>query len=225
MIIPSTINAITFLETGLLAIGYFVVAVIVWIMSYMLGTVRILLLAGMIVMFPLSIALRDFYYTQKLGRIIEDTLFGLMLVSILSSVMLSLATYLSQNWNSSANMFRLAGIQPQWVAITAVLTAMVAVTILTPYTSATYQIVSETGMVAGGVASAVWLGAYSGGVTGFIGNASHSVINRLGTGFTGAVGGGLTHGITAGILAVSGKSAGHAISHFNEVMKKLSNID
>jgi len=225
MIIPSTINAITLFETGLLAIGYFVVAVIVWIMSYMLGTVRILLLAGMIVMFPLSIALRDFYYTQKLGRIIEDTLFGLMLASILSSVMLSLATYLLQNWNSSANMFRLAGIQPQWVAITAVLTAMVAVTILAPYTSATYQIVSETGMVAGGVASAVWLGAYSGGVTGFMGNASHSTAERIWTGFTGALGGGLTHGITASISAVSGKSAGHAISHFNEVMKKLSNID
>jgi hypothetical protein len=149
MIIPSTINAITLFETGLLAIGYFVVAVIVWIMSYMLGTVRILLLAGMIVMFPLSIALRDFYYTQKLGRIIEDTLFGLMLASILSSTMLSVATYLLQNWNSSANMFRLAGIQPQLVAITAVLTSIVAVTIYAPYTSATYQVVAETEMVAG----------------------------------------------------------------------------
>jgi len=187
--------------------------------------VRILLLAGMVAMFPLSIALRDFYYTQKLGRIIEDTLFGLMLASILSSVMLSVATYLLQNWNSSANMFRLAGIQPQWVAITAVLTAMVAVTILAPYTSATYQIVSETGMIAGGVASAVWLGAFSGGVTGFMGNASHSVMQRIGTGFTGALGGGLTHGITAGLTAVSDKSAKHAISHATEVMKKLINID
>ena len=80
-------------------------------------------------------------------------------------------------------------------------------------------------MVAGGVASAVWLGAYSGGVTGFMGNASSSVMNKLRTGFTGALGGGLTHGLTAGISAISGKSAGHAISHFNEVMKKLSNID
>jgi predicted lipid-binding transport protein (Tim44 family) len=58
-----------------------------------------------------------------------------------------------------------------------------------------------------------------------MGNASHSVIKKLGTGFTGALGGGLTHGLTAGISAVSGKSAGHAISHFHEVMKKLSNID
>jgi hypothetical protein len=179
----------------------------------------------MIVMFPLSIALRDFYYTQKLGRIIEDTLFGLVLATILSSVMLSVATYLLQNWNSSANMFRLAGIQPQLVAITAVLTSLVAVTIYAPYTSATYQVVAETEMVAGGVASAVWLGAYSGGVTGFIINATHSTAERIWTGFTGAVGGGLTNGITAGISAVSGKSAGHAISHFNEVMKKLSNID
>ena len=225
MILPSTLTPITILETGLLAIGYFVVAVIVWIMSYMLGTVRILLLAGMIVMFPLSIDLRDFHYTQKLGRIIEDTLFGLMLASILSSVMLSLATYLLQNWNSSANMFRLAGIQPQWVAITAVLTSLVAVTILAPYTSATYQIVSETGMVAGGVASAVWLGAFSGGTVGYFGNPSPFRGERIISGLAGAFGGGLTHGITAGISAVSGKSAGHAISHFNEVMKKVVNID
>ena len=225
MILPSTITPITILETGILAVGYFVVTVIVWIMSYMLGTVRILLLAGMITMFPLSLALRDFYYTQKLGRIIEDTLFGLMLASILSSTMLSVATFLLQNWNSSANMFRLAGIQPQWVAITAVLTAMVAVTILAPYTSATYQIVSETAMVAGGVASAVWLGAFSGGVQGFMGNASSLLSQRLWTGFTGAVGGGLTHGITAGISAISGKSTGHAVSHLHEVMRKLTNTD
>ena len=46
MIFPSTITPITVLETSLLGVGYFVVAVIVWIMSYMLGTVRILLLAG-----------------------------------------------------------------------------------------------------------------------------------------------------------------------------------
>jgi hypothetical protein len=94
MIFPSTITPITLLETTLLGVGYFVVTVIVWIMSYMLGIVRILLLAGMIVMFLLSIALRDFYYTQKLGRIIEDTLFGLTLASILSSTMLSVAIYL-----------------------------------------------------------------------------------------------------------------------------------
>ncbi|MFP3317530.1 MAG: hypothetical protein RXN79_03980, partial [Candidatus Nanopusillus sp.] len=115
MIFPSTITPVTLFETTLLGVGYFEVTIIVWIMSYMLGTVRMLLLAGMIAMFPLSVALRDFYYTQKLGRIIEDTLFGLMLATILSSTMLSVATYLLQNWNSSANMFRLAGIQPQWV--------------------------------------------------------------------------------------------------------------
>ena len=80
-------------------------------------------------------------------------------------------------------------------------------------------------MIAGGVASAVWLGAFSGGVTGFMGNASSLLGERLWTGFTGAVGGGLTHGITAGLSAVSDKSAKHAISHSAEGMKKLFNID
>jgi hypothetical protein len=225
MIFPSTVTAITVLETGLLAVGYFVVAVIVWIMSYMLGTVRILLLAGMIAMFPLSLALRDFHYTQKLGRIIEDTLFGLMLASILSSVMLSVATYLLQNWNSSANMFRLAGIQPQWVAITAVLTAMVAVTILAPYTSATYQIVSETGMVAGGVASAMWLGALSGGIQGYMGNASPFIGEKVMSGIGSAFGGGATHFVSSGLSAVSGKHSSQAVSHFTQVMRTLTNTD
>jgi len=225
MLFPSVWTAITVLETSLLIVGYLVVAVIVWIMSYMLGTVRILLLAGMIAMFPLSIALRDFHYTQKLGRIIEDTLFGLMLASILSSVMLSVATYLLQNWNSSANMFRLAGIQPQWVAITAVLTAMVAVTILAPYTSATYQIVSETGMVAGGVASAVWLGALSGGIQGFMGSASTSFGSKAVTGLKGALGGATTHFASSGLSAVSGKHSSQAVSHFTQVMRTLTNTD
>jgi len=80
-------------------------------------------------------------------------------------------------------------------------------------------------MVAGGVASAVWLGAFSGGTVGYFGNPSPFRGERIISGLGGAFGGGLTHGITAGISAVSGKSAGHAISHFNEVMKKLTNID
>jgi len=189
------------------------------------GTVRILLLAGMIAMFPLSIALRDFHYTQKLGRIIEDTLFGLMLASILSSVMLSVATYLLQNWNSSTNMFRLAGIQPQWVAITAVLTAMVSVTILAPYTSTTYQIVAETGMVTGGVASAVWLGAISGGIQGYMGNASPFRGEKVISGIGSAFGGGFTHFLSSGLSAVSGKHSSHAISHFTQVMRTLTNTD
>jgi hypothetical protein len=221
MIFPSTITPITVLETSLLAFGYFVVAVIVWIMSYMLGTVRILLLASMIVMFPLSIALRDFYYTQKLGRIIEDTLFGLMPASILSSTMLSVATYLLQNWNSSANMFRLAGIQPQWVAITAVLTSLVAVTILAPYTSATYQIVSETGMVARGVALAVWLGAFTGGVQSAVANPLGS---KIASGVLGSIGGGVMHGTISSVSAISGSHSSYAVSHLAETLKKITNL-
>ncbi|MGC8557791.1 MAG: hypothetical protein ACP5NC_02210 [Nitrososphaeria archaeon] len=219
MILPSSVSPITILETGVLAAGYAVAAVITWIMTFMLGTVRILLLAGMIVMFPLSVALRDFRYTQKLGRIIEDTLFGLMLATVLSSVMLSVATYLLMNWNSPANMFRLAGIMPQWVAITAVITAMVAVTILAPYTATTYQTVSQVGLVAGGVAMSTWMGAVGGGITGFKGTGAFTDALRQGLASGGA---GFLH---SGSAAIGGIHTREEASRIASILRKFGGSD
>ncbi|MDG6931772.1 MAG: hypothetical protein JRN26_02950 [Nitrososphaerota archaeon] len=166
MVLPSTLTAVSLLTTGVLFVGYIVVTVILWIMNYILGTVRILLVAGMIILFPLSVALRDFHYTQKLGRMIEDTLFGLMLATILSASMLGITAYLLQNWNTVDNMFRIAGIQSQWVAISAVLGALLAPTVLAPLVSTVYMASTQVASVAGGVASAVWMGALSGGASG-----------------------------------------------------------
>ncbi|MGC8569450.1 MAG: hypothetical protein ACP5LW_05545 [Nitrososphaeria archaeon] len=167
LVIPSTLTLTTALETGVLGLGYVIAGVILWLMSFMLGTVRILLLAGMITLFPLSIALRDFRYTQKLGRMIEETLLGLMLATILSASMLGVAYYLLSNWSSPENMFRLAGIQPQWVAMSAVLGAILAPAVLAPLLSAVYESASAIASVAGGVATAAWLGVASGGVLGY----------------------------------------------------------
>ncbi len=171
LIFPSAIDVWSLLTTAIMFIGYVVVTVILWIMNYILGTVRILLIAGMIIMFPLSLALRDFYYTAKLGRMIEDTLFGLMLATMLSAVMLGVAEYLLSNWNSVDNMFRLAGIQPQWVAISAVLGALLAPTVLAPLVSTVYMATTEVASVAGGVAVAMGMSAVSGGVSGGLGAA------------------------------------------------------
>jgi hypothetical protein len=157
-------------------IAYVVVWIITWIMLYLLGTVRILLLAAMLIMFPLSVALRDIRFTSKLGRMIEDTLFGIMLASILSSSALATVSWLLTNWNST-NIFVLGGFQPQWVAIAGVLVAILAPTVLAPLTSTMYEVTSQAAMAgasvgymvaseAGGGAVAGWqaVGAAGGGI-------------------------------------------------------------
>ncbi|MGC8773567.1 MAG: hypothetical protein ACP5RJ_08950, partial [Conexivisphaera sp.] len=84
IIVPPHLNFFSFIWMTVFLVAYAVVWAIMWIMIYLLGTVRILLIAAMLVMFPLSVALRDVPFTSKLGRMIEDTLFGLMLATILS---------------------------------------------------------------------------------------------------------------------------------------------
>ena len=165
MIVPPQLTIETIIGTAILGVGYIAVTVITEIMNFLLGTIRILLIAGMIALFPLSVALRDFYYTQKLGRMIEDTLFGLMLATILSASMLGIAEYLLSNWSSPENMFRVAGIQPQWVAISAVLGALLAPTVLAPLVSTVYMAASDVASIAGGVATAFWFGGLSGGLS------------------------------------------------------------
>ncbi len=220
LLFPSTINGVTLLTTGVMVIGYAVVTVIMWIMTYMLGTVRILLIAGMIVMFPLSLALRDFYYTQKLGRMIEDTLFGLMLTTILSSVMLGITGYLLANWNSIDNMFRLAGIQSQWVAISAVLGAILAPTVLAPLVSTVYFATTEVASVAGGVAVSMGMGAVSGGVSGGLG-ASGSMGHRVASGLIGAGKGNLQTLSTLPSSIANSKTPSSLGHHENNLLKMI----
>ncbi|MEM4067823.1 MAG: hypothetical protein QXV17_13285 [Candidatus Micrarchaeaceae archaeon] len=164
IIFSASNNIFAILASGVLTIAYAVVALIVVIMMYLVGTVRIFLLGGMIVMFPLSIALRDIPFTQKLGKIIEDTLFGLILATILSAVMLGVAGTLLMNWNTTNNIFVTAGIPSQWVAAAAVIVAILAPTVLAPLTSTVYQTTSQVAMAGGSVAFAVGSGAFTGGL-------------------------------------------------------------
>ena len=180
LLFPSALTPISIISTSILFVGYAVVDAILWILNFMLGTIRILLIAGMIILFPLSVALRDFRYTSKLGRMIEETLFGLMLATILSASMLGIANFLLTNWSSPANMFRLAGVQSQWVAISAVVGALLAPTVLAPLVSAVYESTSMMASVAGGIATAQLMGLASG------------MLEGAGSGMKGvAVGGGI----------------------------------
>jgi hypothetical protein len=189
--------ALTFTIFG---IAYTVAWIITWIMLYLLGTVRILLLAAMLIMFPLSVALRDIRFTAKLGRMIEDTLFGIMLASILSSSALATVSWLLTNWNSE-NIFVLGGFQPQWVAIAGVLVAILAPTVLAPLTSTMYEVTSQVAMAGGSVAYMVGTEAVGGGVAGW--QAVRAARGNVGKVFLGGIIGAGTYGGTAAATHLS----------------------
>jgi hypothetical protein len=171
-------------ETMIFGIAYTVVWIITWIMIYLLGTVRILLLAAMLIMFPLSVALRDIRFTAKLGRMIEDTLFGIVLATILSSSALATVSWLLTNWTSE-NIFVLGGFQPQWVAIAGVLVAILAPTVLAPLTSTVYEVTSQTAMAGASVGYMVATEAIGGGVAGW--QAVRAARGNIGKAFLGGI--------------------------------------
>ena len=201
---PASGGLYSILTSTVLGIAYFIVAMVVTIMMYLVGTVRIFLVGGMIVMFPLSVALRDIPFTQKLGRIIEDTLFGLILATVLSSAMLGVAGTLLSNWNATGNIFVLAGIPSQWMAAAAVIVAILAPTVLAPLTSTVYQTTSQIAMSAGSVASAVYLGFG----TGAIGTAG----SLSGMGGIGGIGGGIGGAGGGAAAATAGQTAAGQMS-------------
>ncbi|MFP3137791.1 MAG: hypothetical protein RXS42_06120 [Nitrososphaeria archaeon] len=184
IIVPPQLNLWTIFETAIFGIAYTVVWIITWIMIYLLGTVRILLLAAMLIMFPLSVALRDIRFTAKLGRMIEDTLFGIMLASILSSSALATVSWLLTNWNSE-NIFVLGGFQPQWVAIAGVLVAILAPTVLAPLTSTMYEVTSQVAMAGGSVAYMVATEGAGGFVAGA--QAVRAARGNIGKAFLGGI--------------------------------------
>jgi len=192
----------TLFFTGVFMIAYMVVWIITWIMLYLLGTVRILLLAAMLIMFPLSVALRDIRFTSKLGRMIEDTLFGIMLASILSASALATVSWLLTNWNST-NIFVLGGFQPQWVAIAGVLVAILAPTVLAPLTSTMYEVTSQAAMAGASVGYMVASEAGGGFVAGA--QAVKGAGGNIGKQFLGGVAGAGAYGgmATAGHVFAS----------------------
>jgi len=184
IIAPPQWNLWTIFETAIFGIAYTVVWIITWIMIYLLGTVRILLLAAMLIMFPLSVALRDIRFTSKLGRMIEDTLFGIMLATILSSSALATVSWLLTNWNSE-NIFVIGGFQPQWVAIAGVLVAILAPTVLAPLTSTMYEVTSQVAMAGGSVAYMVATEGAGGFVAGA--QAVRAARGNIGKAFLGGI--------------------------------------
>lgn len=220
---------------GLMWIAYAVSWIISWVMLFLLGTVRILLLSGMIAMFPLSVALRDIRFTSKLGRMIEDTLFGIMLAAILSASVLSTVSWLLTNWNS-ANIFVLGGFQPQWVAIAGVLLAIMAPTVLAPLTATVYETVSEASMFSGSIAYMVGVEALGGGI--MAGRAAAAIggggtpvsgagVGAAGRGFNlrAAVRGAAKHGaLAAGVHLAHAPLQGHGVRSAGRALQHIDRL-
>lgn len=173
----------TLLTNSFFQIVFFIISGIIYIMLFFLGVARIFLIGAMIVAFPLSMGLRLIPFTRKLSSMIDDTLFGLMLASVMSAVVLGVGSYILSPsvWNSSSGniFFQAVGQNGQnWVAAAALLTAILLPTVLAPLTATIFQTASQLAMTGVGVATMIASGAATGAIGGL--GAAGSAVGTLG---------------------------------------------
>jgi len=174
----------TLLTNSFFQIVFFIISGVIYIMLFFLGVARIFIIAAMIVAFPLSMGLRLIPFTRKLSSMIDDTLFGLMLASVMSAVVLGVGSYILSPsvWNSSSgNIFFQAVGQnggQNWVAAAALLTAILMPTVLAPLTATVFQAASQVAMTGVGVGTMIAAGVATGGAGGL--SAAGSAVGTLG---------------------------------------------
>ena len=174
----------TLLTNSFFQIVFFIISGVIYIMLFFLGVARIFIIAAMIVAFPLSMGLSPDSLHEEVSSMIDDTLFGLMLASVMSAVVLGVGSYiLSPNvWNSSSgNIFFQAVGQnggQNWVAAAALLTAILMPTVLAPLTATVFQAASQVAMTGVGVATMIASGVATGGAGGL--SAAGSAVGTLG---------------------------------------------
>ena len=173
----------TLLTNSFLQIVFFVVSGIIYVMLFFLGVARIFLVGAMIVAFPLSMGLRLIPFTRKLSSMIDDTLFGLMLASIMSAIVLGVGSYILSPsvWTSSSGniFFQAVGQNGEnWVAAAALLTAILMPTVLAPLTATIFQTASQVAMTGVGVATTIGSAVATGGIGGL--GAAGSAVTTLG---------------------------------------------
>ena len=175
--------------TGITEIAVWIMALIAWLMMNFLGIVRLFLISVLLVAFPLSMGMRLIPFTQKLSQMVDDTLYGLILASIMSAMVLGVAANVISNYNGS--VFQTAiGNQTDWVAIAAIFAAILMPTVFAPLTGIMMQTVSQAAMAGAGVATMVGTGfgmPFAGGVLA----GARSGMAALGAAQTAAGSGGL----------------------------------
>ena len=151
------------ITAGFYNLIFFVLSAIVYIMLFFLGVIRIFLVGVMIVAFPLSLGLKMIPFTKKLSQMVEDTLFGLILASLMSAIILGVAGYITQPsvWSSSSNIFYVAvgNDGSSWVSAAALLAAVLIPTVFAPLTGTLFQTASQAAMTSVGAATVAAAGA------------------------------------------------------------------
>jgi hypothetical protein len=185
------------LVSPITSIAGWIVALIVYLMTIFLGVIRIWLITVMVIGFPISLALKQVPFARKLSSMVEDTLYGLILASLMSSIAIGVAAYVLADspggpiW--SATIFAGTGINgiSNWVAAAALFTAVLIPTVFAPLTGTLFQTASQAAMVGVGVAASM-AGAAAAPVAGAagagLGGAGAGGLGSLGKGVSGAVG-------------------------------------
>ena len=134
-----------------------IASVMAWVMSWLLGSARIFLIGAVTVAMPIVLVLRNISFTARLAGAVEDTFFGLIFASVISALFIGLAAYIFNHWSGS--MFQAANIDQTWVALAALMGAILVPTIFAPMTGVFFQTMSQVGMAAAGTAIAIGAGA------------------------------------------------------------------
>jgi len=172
-----------------------IVALIVYLMTIFLGVIRIWLITVMIIGFPISLALKQVPFARKLSSMVEDTLYGLMLASLMSSIAIGVAAYVLADAPSGpvwgATIFASTGINgiSNWVAAAALFTAVLIPTVFAPLTGTLFQTASQAAMVGVGVGASI-AGAAAAPMVGAAGSGMGGVggaLGGMGKGMSGAI--------------------------------------
>ena len=182
------------LVSPITSVAGWIVALIVYLMTIFLGVIRIWLVTVMVIGFPISLALKQIPFARKLSSMVEDTLYGLMLASLMSSVAIGVAAYVLADAPSgpvwSATIFASTGINgiSNWVAAAALFTAVLIPTVFAPLTGTIFQTASQAAMVGVGVGASI------------AGAAAVPMVGAVGSGLGGAGAlGGMGKGISGGM--------------------------
>jgi hypothetical protein len=183
------------LVSPITSVAGWIVALIVYLTTIFLGVIRIWLVTVMVIGFPISLALKQIPFARKLSSMVEDTLYGLMLASLMSSVAIGVAAYVLADapggpiW--SATIFAGTGINgiSNWVAAAALFTAVLIPTVFAPLTGTLFQTASQAAMVGVGVGTAM-AGAAAAPVAGAAGAGLGGIggLGGLGKGMSAALG-------------------------------------
>ena len=204
------------LVSPITSVAGWIVALIVYLMTIFLGVIRIWLVTVMVIGFPISLALKQIPFARKLSSMVEDTLYGLMLASLMSSIAIGVAAYVLADapggpvW--SATIFAGTGINgiSNWVAAAALFTAVLIPTVFAPLTGTLFQTASQAAMVGVGVAASM-AGAAAAPVAGA---ARSRVLRRSGwDGALGGLGKGMSGAVGAGAPDDRAGSGEHHAEH------------